>query len=252
MKKQTVLLTGGGAGIGEGIAQVLSERGWHVLVNDINPDAANKVAKEVNGTAVPGDIGKDPKRLIEQSVEAAGTLQGLVNNAGIIRRSHMAETSPAEMDEVYTVNLRSMIQLSQAALPHLAQSGGAIVNISSIAADTPQVGGGFYSMSKAGVSAFTRQAAAEWGPQGVRVNAIAPGLIRTAMAEAVYSVPDLYERRCMMIPLRRIGTPADIGTVVAFLLSADAAYVSGQIIAVDGAFTQTLIGLLPHPATPKA
>ncbi len=250
MNRKSVLLTGGGAGIGEGIAQVLAQRGWHVLVNDIDADAAARVAREVNGTALAGDIRLDPAALVQQAASVTGALHALVNNAGIIRRSHLAETSVSDLDTVYEVNLKAMIRLSQAALPWLERSGGAVVNLSSIAAQNPQIGGGFYSMSKAGVSAFTKQAAAEWGPLGVRVNAVAPGLIRTAMAEAVYAVPELYEKRRMMMPLRRIGAPANIGTVVAFLLSDDASYVSGQIIDVDGGFTQTLIGLLPHPATP--
>lgn len=250
MDKKTVLLTGGGAGIGEGIAQVLAQRGWHVLVNDIDVDAARRVASAVGGTALPGDIRQDPDALVTATLAARGRLDALVNNAGIIRRSLLAETSAADMDMVYEVNIKAMVRLSQQALPWLEKTDGAIVNISSIAAQNPQTGGGFYSMSKAGVSAFTKLAAAEWGPRGVRVNAVAPGLIRTAMAEAVYSVPELYEKRRMMMPLRRIGAPQDIGTVVAFLLSADASYVTGQIIEVDGGFSQTLISLLPHPATP--
>jgi glucose 1-dehydrogenase len=229
MERQTVLVTGGGAGIGEGIAQVLAARGWHVLVNDVDEAGAQRVAR---------------------SVEAAGSLHALVNNAGIIRRSHLADTSEADLDLVYAVNLKAMVRLAQAALPHLQASAGAVVNISSIAAEHPQPGAGFYSMSKAGVSAFTRQAAQEWGPLGVRVNAVAPGLIRTAMAEAVYAVPELHEKRRRMMPLRRIGVPAEIGKVVAFLLSDDASYVSGQVIAVDGGFSQTLITHLPHPPTP--
>lgn len=252
MNTKSVLLTGGGAGIGEGIAQVLAQRGWHVVVNDIDADTARKVARDVGGTALPGDICADPAALVQQAAAVTGALHALVNNAGIIRRSHLAATTVADLDTVYEVNLKSMIRLSQAALPLLEKSGGAIVNLSSIAAQNPQIGGGFYSMSKAGVSAFTKLAAAEWGPMGVRVNAVAPGLIRTAMAEPVYAVPELYEKRRMMMPLRRIGAPVNIGTVVAFLLSDDASYVSGQIIDVDGGFTQTLIGLLPHPAVPKA
>ena len=252
MEKKTVLLTGGGAGIGEGIAQVLAQRGWHVLVNDIDGDAARRVAAAVAGTALPGDIRDDPPAMVHAAAAVRGTLDALVNNAGIIRRSHLAETSVADMDLVYEINIKSMVRLSQAALPLLEKTAGAIVNISSIAAQNPQTGGGFYSMSKAGVSAFTKLAAAEWGPRGVRVNGVAPGLIRTAMAEAVYAVPELYEKRRMMMPLRRIGAPENIGTVVAFLLSADASYVTGQIIEVDGGFSQTLISLLPHPATPGA
>lgn len=250
MGRQTVLVTGGGAGIGEGIAQVLAARGWHVLVNDVDEAGAQRVAQAVGGTALPGDIRADPQGLVRHAVAVDGALHALVNNAGIIRRSPLAETSEADLDLVYAVNLKAMVLLAQAALPHLQASAGAVVNISSIAAEHPQPGAGFYSMSKAGVSAFTRQAAQEWGPLGVRVNAVAPGLIRTAMAEAVYSVPELHEKRRMMMPLRRIGVPVEIGKVVAFLLSDDASYVSGQVIAVDGGFTQTLIAHLPHPPTP--
>ena len=250
MERQTVLVTGGGAGIGEGIAQVLAARGWHVLVNDVDEAGAQRVARAVGGTALPGDIRSDPQALVGRAVESAGSLHALVNNAGIIRRSHLADTSEADLDLVYAVNLKAMVRLAQAALPHLQASAGAVVNISSIAAEHPQPGAGFYSMSKAGVSAFTRQAAQEWGPLGVRVNAVAPGLIRTAMAEAVYAVPELHEKRRRMMPLRRIGVPAEIGKVVAFLLSDDASYVSGQVIAVDGGFSQTLITHLPHPPTP--
>ncbi|MBL8337254.1 MAG: SDR family oxidoreductase [Rhodoferax sp.] len=250
MQRQTVLVTGGAAGIGEGIAQVLATRGWQVLVNDVDAEGAQRVAQAVGGIALPGDVRNDPQGLVAQAVAAGGALHALVNNAGIIRRSPLADTTEAELDVVYGINLKAMVRLSQVALPHLQASAGAIVNISSIAAESPQPAAGFYSMSKAGVSAFTRQAALEWGPRGVRVNAVAPGLIRTAMAEAVYSVPELHEKRRMMMPLRRIGVPAEIGKVVAFLLSDDASYVSGQVIAVDGGFTQTLIDHLPHPPTP--
>ena len=146
------------------------------------------------------------------------------------------------------MNLRAVVLASQAALPHFPD-GGAIVNISSIAAVTPQMDVGLYTAAKAGVSAFTAQAAVEWGPDGVRVNAVAPGMVRTAMAEAVYADEELHERRRSMVPLRRIGRPEDIGRAVAFLLSDDAAYVTGQTLIVDGGFTGTLIDLLPHPPT---
>jgi len=247
MADKHVLVTGGGSGIGEGIVHVLADRGWHVVVNDVNADKAAAVAKEVGGIALPGDVDKDAERLIAESVRQCGALHGLVNNAGIIMRSMLDSVPDEHLDRVFSVNLRATVRLSRFALPHLEATGGSIVNISSIAAEIAQVGGGLYSASKAGVSAFTRQAAAEWGPKGVRVNAVAPGLIRTAMAEAVYSVPETYEKRRAMIPLKKIGRPENIGTVVAFLLSDDAEYVSGQIIEVDGAFSHTLIGLLPHP-----
>ena len=246
-EQPNVLVTGGGSGIGEGIVRVLAARGWRVVVNDLDAAKATAVANDVGGIALPGNVDLDAERLIAESVEKAGALHALVNNAGIILRSNLDTIPDDHIDRVFSVNLRAVVRLSRFALPHLERTGGSIVNISSIAAEISQVGGGLYSASKAGVSAFTRQAAAEWGPRGVRVNAVAPGLIRTAMAEAVYSVPETFEKRRAMIPLKKIGRPENIGTVVSFLLSDDAEYVSGQIIEVDGAFSHTLIGLLPHP-----
>ena len=236
MDKKTALLTGGGAGIGEGIAQVLAQRGWHVLVNDIDGDAAGRVARAVNGTALPGDIRHDPGGLVKAAAAVRGTLDALVNNAGIIRRSHLAETSVADMDMVYEVNIKAMVRLSQQALPWLEETGGAIVNISSIAAQNPQTGGGFYSMSKAGVSAFTKLAAAEWGPRGVRVNGVAPGYIFTAQAlskEHSLGLEGLKEAE-NFIPMGRVGEPEDVADVILFLASPASRYMTGQVIVVDG------------------
>lgn len=243
-----VLVTGAGSGIGEGIATVLAERGWQVAVNDIDGDAAARVANRLGGVSVPGDVGADPAGIVNRAATLLGGLDALVNNAGIHRRAPLASVTPEQLDDVYRVNLRAVVLASQAALAHFAVHGsGSIVNLSSIAAVTPQMDVGMYTAAKAGVSAFTQQASVEWGPLGVRVNAVAPGMTRTAMAEAVYADPMLHERRRGMVPVGRIGTPRDIGTAVAFLLSADASYVSGQTLVVDGGFTQTLIGLLPHP-----
>ena len=245
---RSVLVTGGGSGIGRGIAAVLAGRGWSVVVNDIDAATAEATAKEVGGQPVPGDVGADAAGLIAGTLErTGGQLHALVNNAGIIRRASLAQVAAEQLDEVYRVNLRAVILLSQAALPHLVRAGGSVVNVSSIAAETPQTNAGLYAASKAGVSQFTRQAAVEWGPQGVRVNGVAPGMVRSAMSESVYAQQDLHQRRRALVPLGRIGTPDDIGRVVAFLLSDDAAYVTGQVIAVDGGFTQVLIDQLPHP-----
>lgn len=243
-----VLVTGAGGGIGEGIATVLAERGWQVAVNDIDAAAATRVANRLGGISVPGDIGAAPSDVVQRAAELLGGLDALVNNAGIHRRAPLATVRPDQIDDVYAVNLRAVVLASQAALSQFAVHGaGAIVNLSSIAAVTPQMDVGLYTATKAGVSAFTQQASVEWGPLGVRVNAVAPGMTRTAMAEAVYADPVLHEKRRAMVPVGRIGTPRDIANAVAFLLSPDASYISGQTLVVDGGFTQTLIGLLPHP-----
>ena len=263
MHSSRVLVTGAGSGIGEGIATVLAERGWQVAINDIDTTAANEVARRLGGVAVVGDIAADPAGVVDRAATLLGGLDALVNNAGIHRRAPLATVRPDQLDDVYGVNLRAVVLASQAALAHFARnprgeagvkgeggvtrSAGSIVNLSSIAAVTPQMDVGLYTATKAGVSAFTQQASVEWGPLGVRVNAVAPGMTRTAMAEVVYADPVLHERRRSMVPVGRIGTPRDIGSVTAFLLSDDASYVSGQTIVVDGGFTNTLIGLLPHP-----
>ncbi|MFM8531256.1 MAG: SDR family NAD(P)-dependent oxidoreductase [Ilumatobacteraceae bacterium] len=264
MRMSRVLVTGAGSGIGEGIATVLAERGWRVAVNDIDAVAANSVADRLGGVAVVGDVAADPAGIVDRAATLLGGLDALVNNAGIHRRAPLATVRPDQLDDVYGVNLRAVVLASQAALADFAQNrqhdrasdrpsdrgeagAGCIVNLSSIAAVTPQMDVGLYTATKAGVSAFTQQASVEWGPLGVRVNAVAPGMTRTAMAEVVYADPVLHERRRSMVPVGRIGTPRDIGTAVAFLVSDDASYVSGQTLVVDGGFTNTLIGLLPHP-----
>jgi len=241
-----VLVTGAGSGIGEGIARVLAAQGWRVAVNDLDGERARALAAAIDGVPIPGDIGADPERIVTESASALGGLTALVNNAGIHRRAPLATATADQLDDVYRVNLRAVVLASQAALRRFT-NGGAIVSISSIAATTPQMITGLYSAAKAGVEAFTAQAAVEWGPLGVRVNAVAPGMVRTAMAEVVYADPELYAARVAMVPLQRIGQPSDIGDAVAFLLSEAASYVTGQTLVVDGGFTRTLIDHLPHP-----
>jgi len=239
-----VLVTGAGSGIGEGIASVLAERGWTVAVNDIDEDRASAVAIRIGGAAVVGDVGADAEGVTRAASTMLGGLDAFVANAGIHRRSSLADATEEQLDDVYRVNLRAVVLGSRAAL---SCGATAIVAVSSIAALTPQMGVGLYTASKAAVSAFVGQAAVEWGPLGVRVNAVAPGMVRTAMAEPVYADADLYERRRAMVPVGRIGMPSDIGQAVAFLLSDDASYISGQTIVVDGGFTKVLIDQLPHP-----
>jgi NAD(P)-dependent dehydrogenase (short-subunit alcohol dehydrogenase family) len=244
------LVTGAGGGIGEGIARVLAEQGWVVAVNDIDPDAAKRVAAEVGGSALPGDVAEAGAEIVAAAAGAAtaagGRLGALVNNAGIVLREPLATAREENLDRVYRVNLRAPILMSQAALPYLQESGGSIVNISSIAVLSPLKGGGLYTAAKAGLAHVTRQASFEWGPLGVRVNAIAPGMIRTKMSGDVWADPELTERRRELTPLGRAGEPEDIGRAVAFLVSDAASFITGQLISVDGGFTQVLLNQMPQ------
>jgi NAD(P)-dependent dehydrogenase (short-subunit alcohol dehydrogenase family) len=247
MADRVVLVTGSGSGIGEGIATVLAARDWRVIVSDIDADNAERVAARVGGHALVGDIAADPDETIRRAAAIGGRLDGLVNNAGVLRRAPLTEVTVEDLDLTYHVDLRAVLLLSRAAFPVLAETRGSIVNVSSMTAFAPQVNGGLYSAAKAGVVALTRQAAVEWGPAGVRVNAVAPGMIRSAMSGAVYDDPVFAEKRRVLAPLRRIGRPEEVGTVVAFLLSDDAAYVSGNTITVDGGLLHTLITHMPQP-----
>jgi NAD(P)-dependent dehydrogenase (short-subunit alcohol dehydrogenase family) len=246
------LVTGAGSGIGEGTARVLAADGWKVAVNDLDADSAGRVADEVGGIALPGDVDKSGVKIVAEAAEAArgagGQLAALVNNAGMVLWEALATATADNLDRVYRVNLRAPILMSQAALPHLQEAGGSIVNISSIAAFAPLRSGGLYTASKAGLAQVTAQAALEWGPLGIRVNAIAPGMIRTALSADVWTDPEQTERRLRLVPLGRLGDPEDIGRVVAFLLSGSASFVTGQLISVDGGYTQTLMDQMPTSA----
>lgn len=248
MADRVVLVTGSGSGIGEGIATVLAGRDWRVIVSDQDADRAEQVASRVGGVALAGDVAADPDVTIRRAVAIHGRLDGLVNNAGVIRRAPLIEISVEDIDLTYHVDLRAVLLLSRAAFPALAETRGSIVNVSSMTAFAPQIDGGLYSAAKAGVVALTRQAAVEWGPAGIRVNAVAPGMVRSAMSAAVYAAPAFSEKRRVLAPLKRIGEPEEVGTVVAFLLSDDASYVSGNTITVDGGLLHTLITHMPQPA----
>lgn len=241
----SVLVTGAGTGIGRGIAEGLAAHGWQVAVNDIDEVRADEVAGAIGGSSVPGDVTKHAEGIVARAIGCVGPLSGLVNNAGALRGVPLAQVRQDDLDAVYELNLRAPILLSAAALDSLCHSGGAIVNLSSISYLSPQTFGGLYAATKSGLSSFTAQAAVEWGRLGVRVNAVAPGMTWTTMTDHIYADDARRQQREELVPLRRIGTPADIADVVRFLLGPDSRYVTGQTLVVDGGYTRTLVHSLP-------
>lgn len=248
----TVLVTGAGSGIGQAIALRACAAGAALAVNDIDGDRVGETCDLIassGGTSVGvvGDIStrSGAKAVVDEAVGALGSLTGLVNNAGIVRGGPLADLEEQPWRETIALDLDAVLWCSQAALPALESSGGAIVNTSSLVAIAPAPGSGAYSAAKAGVVALTQQSAVEWGPLGVRVNAVAPGLIGGTRFSAQSDDPDLQARRGAAVPLRRTGTADDVAPVVVFLLSSAAAYMTGQLLVVDGGFGTALQTFVP-------
>ena len=199
---------------------------------DLDPAGASRTAQAVGGRGFGCDV-TDPDALRGVAGQL-GPVAALVNNAGIFRAGSLLDDDPEPLDVVLRTNLLGTVQAVRAFRAGLTAAGSAaVVNLSSVAARTasPQVGA--YPASKSAIETVTRQLAQELGPAGVRVNAIGPGFIRTEGTEASYTGGGA-QRRAGNVPLRRIGAPEDIAAVVSFLCGPDAAYVSGQIIYVDG------------------
>jgi NAD(P)-dependent dehydrogenase (short-subunit alcohol dehydrogenase family) len=243
------VVTGGARGIGLAVARWFLDRGQRVALLDIDGEtlAATertlgdpaRVLAIVCDVAMPDQV----QPAVAQVAARYGRIDALVNNAGIAVFKPMLETTYAEWSRVLAVNVDGPFLCTQACAPVMLQTGGgSVVNIASISgfrASTLRIA---YGTSKAALMQLTRQQAVELGTLGIRVNAIAPGPVETAMAKAVHS-PEIRASYHEAIPLARYGTPEEIAAAVGFLCSAQASYINGQVLAVDGGFEATGIGL---------
>jgi NAD(P)-dependent dehydrogenase (short-subunit alcohol dehydrogenase family) len=248
------VVTGGGSGIGRAISLALAKEGAKIAVLDLNATGAEGTAALVaaaggQAAAFACDTADEVNvfRAAEQSAARLGGCDVLVNNAGILRPGALDVLTVAEWNQVLAVNLTGYFLCAQAFGKQMRKIGkGAIVHTASIAANHATANAGAYSVAKAGIQMLSRQLAAEWGVHGIRSNVVNPGLIVTPMSQAFYDQPGVTERRSQAVPLGRVGAPEDIAQAVVFLASDRAAYISGQEIAVDGGFTQMLMGLIPR------
>jgi 3-oxoacyl-[acyl-carrier protein] reductase len=237
---KTALITGAGTGIGRAIAHDLARAGVSLWLSGRRREPLASVQQEVaklGGTAHvhPADVSDQAQaaQLVEATKSALGRIDILVNNAGRTYDALILRMKWDALDELLAINLKSMFYLSAAAgKVMLAQKSGSIVNIASIVALTGNAGQSAYVAAKAGVIGLTKSLAQEFGSRSIRVNAVAPGFIETEMTAAL--PPNVKEQYQARIPLRRFGSPAEVARVVSFLASDAAAYITGQVIAVDG------------------
>lgn len=231
------VVTGAGRGIGAAIAQRLETDGYEVVRLDLEAsEESNVIACDVSD-----------HKAVQRIAAEVGPVDALVNNAGIWLFSPLEDTDPERFNKVLSVNLGGAFNCTQGFGKTMLDRGGSIVNIVSIAAAAPSPSMGSYSPSKSAVLAFTKQTAMEWGPRGVRANAVGPGLVPTPGSHEVYHDERVREVRANAVPLRRLADPEDIANVVSFLSGTDAAYVTGQVIYVDGGISESLMTLIPRP-----
>jgi NAD(P)-dependent dehydrogenase (short-subunit alcohol dehydrogenase family) len=236
LDERVALVTGANSPIGAAIAQRLAAVGAQVVLGaHRETDRVEPLATDLGAPMLVADLA-DPssaERLVDETVEVAGQLDVLVNNAALQTVEPLASTTAEAWDEVLDTNLRAAHLMMRAALgPLSGNDGGAVVNVASVEAHQPAAGHGHYAVSKAGLVMLTRAAALEYGPAGVRVNSVSPGLIDDGTLAERW--PDGVERWLAAAPLRRIGTPGDVADAVIFLASPMARWVTGADLVVDG------------------
>jgi len=246
---KSAIVTGGANGIGRVIVNQLAAEGWHVGILDLNvADVEREEKLPKNCVAISADV--SDVNSVEKAIKQFGSTPDLlVNNAGIVRFGPLLTLAQSEFEAVVRVNLIGTFTVSRQVAALMVADGkpGNIISITSMNGVVPGPNSGAYTSTKAGVALLTKQMALEWGPHGIRVNSIAPGLIDAGMSNAVHADLEIREAREKRIPLRRLGTAQDIANLVSFLASEQSSYITGENILVDGGVTMSILSTLPRP-----
>ena len=246
LQGKVAIVTGGGRGIGKSITQALAQAGAHVMIASRKIESLEATAAEF--ADLPGNIavqtchvGKADQldALVEATQSQLGPVDILVNNSATnIGQGPSLDTTPEMLDKMVDVNVKSAMRLVHHVVPSMRErGGGSIINIGSISGLKPQPGGLLYSFTKAGLQMLTRSWAREFGPWNVRVNSIAPGLIKTDFSAYYWSDEARIKQLVGGQPLQRIGMPEDIGVAAAYLASDAASFITGQTLVIDGGAT---------------
>ncbi len=262
--ERSMIVTGGARGLGAGIAGAAARAGYRVGVIDTEPATVDEAADDEAACSGARSAGDDrpmgvatfeasvvDEASVAEALQAFGTPDVVVNNAGIVRFGPLLDHTVDDFRAVVDVNLIGAFVVARAAARRWVAEGrpGCVINVTSMNGVAAGPNAGAYGASKAGLALLTSQMALEWGLAGIRVNAVAPGLIDAGMSSPIYADQDTRRARESKIPLGRLGTEADISDVVLFLASDDARYVHGQNLMVDGGVTGSIIAALPRPAS---